>query len=250
MRVPEEVQSATGRMYTHVPVYTMRLVMREGPGGEYMMAEGTVYALLGYIPVRDFFRVDNNRRISTSDLGEFRRMCHMVRDRVLPRKPDSGAYAWEQWCIAVLARGSTMESGRCRLIAPVGDRLRTRDVDSLYGEMERMGMKGERKSPKLHPLPAPSNSPSVDNRSIVTVPRVVDLLGISYEIGQGGLARLAGPNGAFCIQSQSIDVHRAVAYDSPALLQMCNGFRSLWKRSFDLHACYAVCENEVLFRFP
>jgi len=117
----------------------------------------------------------------------------------------------------------------------------SRDGLDLGDEMAKMGIGGERI--EIEPLPPKTNE---FNKSMVTLPRVVENLAISYtsqdskRISLLDIARLP---------SQSMDVHRMVVYGSESMMHMRDGFRRLWARSFDTHTCYCVRDGEIVGKF-
>lgn len=252
--IPVQVQRSTGAMYCHAPVRTTRLVMREmGPPGSGMegtfRALGTVLSMLCTIPVQERVVCSGPR-----PQDGLRRACRLARQCVLPWGPwttsptdePETAYSRLQWCIAVLSYGSTVKRGSCLLVSPRGGReVRVREVhDSLHNEMVRMGL-----VPAGSPACVISSLPShtnEHNRSIVTLPRVVDTYAFAYAQegkglgGQGGTMAFQGLQHAICVPSQSLDVHRIACMDSEGMREMRDGFRFLWARSFELHTSYGL----------
>lgn len=217
----------TGIAHVHVHVYTARLVMRDvpwmsSPGTRILEIVGTVWGRLCSIPLRASF--------SGMIPPWFRPMCAHVRRCVLH---GGEKYAKDQWFAAILK-----ENGGYEYLSPVkGGTIVSRNGLDLEAEMVRMGIGGERV--EISPLPPKTNE---FNKSMVTLPRVVENLAISYvsdskRISLLDIARLP---------SQSMDVHRMVVYGSESMVHMRDGFRRLWARSFDTHTCYCVQNGEIV----
>ena len=225
------VQRSLGVEYRHIPVYTTRLVLREMHGMDSVLTVlGTVLTLLCYIPVRTSIKECHTQE-------GLRSMCVSACENVLF---GAGSYAKKQWCIAVLRADSSVDSGPCTLISPGGQQMRGREVkDSLKCEMQRMGCIGARGGDTcVASLPPPTNS---YNQNIVTLPRVVDNIGVVYTASADkGAARGLVLNQMFRLPSQCLDVHRMVVYGSPAMQTMRDGFRNLWAKSFQAHQSFQV----------
>lgn len=247
--IPSMVQRSMGMYYSHVPVYTTRLILQEIEGMEegILKVAGTVWSRLCVIPVR-------------TTLGrycppkcDFQSMCRSVSKQVIPQEGEvSGvnsvsSYADKQWCFAILKRGSTPVSGPCTLVSPrKGSEVLTREVgDSLKDEMVRMGCVGVNDTVVISGLTPVTNA---NNKSMVTLARVVDTLCIPYTLHETNRTILQNDNLSCCyLPSQTIDVHRLVGFNTPAMLEMRDGFRRLWIKSFLNHSCYHV-ENEQVVR--
>jgi hypothetical protein len=221
------VQRSIGLFYFHAPVYTTRLILYD-TGEGILRVLGTIRTILCTIPIP--YTVAEQRS------SVFKPMCESVLKTVL-----QGSYLFQmQWCIAVLHNQSTIEHGQCTLISPAkGSILSTRLVtDSLHLEMLRMGCTTS-SSCIIQGLPKCTNE---YNRNLVTLPRVVDTMAVTY-FKDGGTFSLS----AVCrIPSQCIDVHRLVSYDSAGMFEMRDGFRRLWSKSFYDHVCCAVADGVVL----
>ena len=85
--------------------------------------------------------------------------------------------------------------------------------------------------PLLEPLRPHTNE---FNRNMVTLRGVVNTIGVIYDETDGELPSIVS------VPGQSLDVHRMVSMESEALVHMRDGFRRLWAKSFESHACYRV----------
>lgn len=206
----------------------------------------------------------------------FRDMCRSVAAAVLPRpmyedalgdwtgrgwaKSTLGhtrAYRDQQWFAALLDEGATIERGGCTLLSParcctrdgvLSSKIASRRVeDSLVAEMHRMGCLFPQETsqqgshpPRIDPLPPHTND---QNRSIVTLRGVVGMLGVCYEEREESATTSASTFDFKSVQQipgQSLDVHRIVSVDSNGLSHIRDGYRRLWTRSFECHACYGI----------
>lgn len=213
--------------------------MRESEGMESVLTVmGTVLTVLCYIPVRTSINEYHTQE-------GLRSMCVSACENVLFGK---GGYARKQWCIAVLRAGSSVNEGPCRLISPNGPQLLEREVtDSLRCEMQRMGCIEGEGAVCVAGLPPQSNE---HNQNIVTLPRVVDSIGVVYTAASGSMGSKLVLSDVFRLPSQCLDVHRMVSYGSPAMHSMREGFRKLWGKSFQCHLSFSLdrvgCVERIL----
>ncbi len=219
----------TGIEYTHIHVYTSRLVMREVEHMDGILEVlGTVWSRLCSIPMRVSIPL-------TGGVGDFKSMCASVRKCVIPSTPECvQEYAKKQWFGAIVRKDG------CVLLSPIrGDRVWTRYVDSsLEDEMVKMGLIDG--SPMILPLPPKTN---VHNKSMVTLDKIVENLMASYSEIEGKMVF----RDVTRLPSQALDIHRLVCgIGSGAMLEMRDGFRRLWNRSFDIHGCYRVLGDEII----
>ena len=245
--IPNMVQRSLGMYYFHIPVHTTRLILQEADGMEGVLRVlGTVWSKLCVIPLRTTV----GRYCPNVD---FRSMCASISKQVLPQdnihlnQSSNGQYTDKQWCFAILKRGSSTTSGPCTLVSPrKGLVLHTREVqDSLKDEMLRMGCIGMDDLLEVTNLSPPTNE---DNRSIVTISRVVDTLCIPYVLHENNHTVLQNRDLFSSLPSQTLDVHRLVGFNTNGILEMRDGFRRLWAKSFFNHACYHVEHGQIVRR--
>ncbi len=229
--IPQTIMRGTGIAYVHVHVYTSRLVMKDMGG--FLQVLGTVWGRLCSIPMRVSMPVLGNGGFD----NDFKSMCASVRKCVVPCPESVQNYARDQWFAAIVTENN------CNLLSPMrGNKVSSRHVDGLLGdEMVRMGMIDSTCDFWIIPLPPMTNE---HNKSMVTLEKIVENLMVTYtgdhkKVSFLDVARLP---------SQPLDIHRMVVRESGAMMEMRDGFRRLWNRSFDLHSCYHVFGDSVVGR--